>query len=172
MEVNLLLVLVGPFAQHHFAHGGRGVGGGNTDTVKGLEFSGGSTLTTGNDSTSVTHTTAWWSSCTSNKCHNWFWIWLKKSITPFKKLLSYIAEVVLGQKLGGLFLGITADFANHHDALGVLVLQEDVETIDEVGAVEGITTNANTESLSETSLSGLVNGLGEFRTGQRAGITS
>ena len=66
---------------------------------------------------------------------------------------------MLGQKLGGLFLGIAANFANHHDALGVLVLQEDVEAIDEVGAVEGITTNANAESLSETGLSGLVNGL-------------
>ena len=66
---------------------------------------------------------------------------------------------MLGQKLGGLFLGIAANFANHHDALGVLVLQENVEAINEVGAVEGITTNANAESLSETGLSGLVNGL-------------
>ena len=66
---------------------------------------------------------------------------------------------MLGQKLGGLFLGITANFTNHHDALGVLVLQENVEAINEVGAVEGITTNANAESLSETGLSGLVNGL-------------
>ena len=70
---------------------------------------------------------------------------------------------MLGQKLGGLFLGIAANFANHHDALGVLVLQENVEAIDEVCAVEGITTNANAESLSETGLSGLVNGLKESK---------
>ena len=66
---------------------------------------------------------------------------------------------MLGQELGGLLLGIAADLANHHDALGLFVFQENVQTINEIGAIERITANADAQGLAETGRRGLVNGL-------------
>ena len=66
---------------------------------------------------------------------------------------------MFSQELGSLLLGITTNLANHHNTLGVLILQENVQTINEVGTIEWITTNTNAKSLTKTSLSGLMDGL-------------
>lgn len=74
-------------------------------------------------------------------------------------LNTHIRKVVFGQELGRLLLSIAADLANHHDALGVVILQENVQAVDEVGSIERIAANANAQSLAKTGLGGLVDSL-------------
>lgn len=59
---------------------------------------------------------------------------------------------------GSLLFGITTNLTDHHDTLGVGVVEEDLEAINEVGAIEGITTDADTKSLAESGLGSLVDG--------------
>ena len=49
---------------------------------------------------------------------------------------------MLLQKLGGLLLRRAANLADHDNALGLVVLEKHVQTVDKVGAVERITANA------------------------------
>ena len=69
-----------------------------------------------------------------------------------------VLRVELLQEISGILLGGSSNFANHDDTISLLVLEEDLQTVDEVGAGEGITTDSNNEGLSEASLCGLVNG--------------
>lgn len=48
---------------------------------------------------------------------------------------------MLPQELRRLFLGAATDFTDHDDALGCVVLQEQVQAIDEVGSVERVSTD-------------------------------
>ena len=59
------------------------------------------------------------------------------------------ARVVLLQVLGSLLLGLSSDLTNHDDSLGLVVVDEALKAVDEVGAVERITTDANDCGLSE-----------------------
>jgi hypothetical protein len=47
------------------------------------------------------------------------------------------------------FLGVAADLADHDDALGLGVLQEQSEAVDEVGAVDRIAADADAGRLAE-----------------------
>jgi len=65
---------------------------------------------------------------------------------------------VFSEVLSSLFFGITTDFTDHHNTLGLGIVEEDLEAIDEVGAVEGITADTDAKSLAESGLSCLVDG--------------
>ena len=121
--------------------------GGVTDNVDACSFEsgdlvGGSTLTSGNDSASVTHATAWRGSLSSDEADN-----------------GEVAVVVLADPFGSLFLGLTTDLSDHDDTLGLGVDNELTENIDEVSSVEGITANTDDSGLSESLEGGLVNSL-------------
>src|ERR1700726_1930825 len=45
--------------------------------------------------------------------------------------------------------GRPADLANHDDRLGLLVLEEELEAVDEIGAVDGIAADADAARLAE-----------------------
>lgn len=82
------------------------------------------TLTAADDGTGVTHATAGGSSNTGDEGHD------------------RLALGVVGfDEFGRIFFGGTTDFTNHDDAVGFLVVEEDGEGVDEVGAGEGITTD-------------------------------
>ncbi len=76
-------------------------------------------------------------------------------------------RVVLLQKLCGPFFRLSTNLSDHDDSLRVGVLDEDVEAVGEVGPVERVSADADTERLSKPDLRRLVDGLvGE---GARAG---
>jgi hypothetical protein len=59
---------------------------------------------------------------------------------------------MLHEVFGGALLGHASNLANQHDALGLGVGQEHLQAVDEVGAVERITTDANAQRLTQTNL--------------------
>jgi len=101
------------------------------------------TLAAGNDGTGVTHAPAGRRRDTSDERDNGLLL-----------LLVGLAEEVCGVLLSG-----TTDLTDHDDTIGLGVLEEDLEAVDEVGAAEGVTTNTDDERLAETGLGGLVDGL-------------
>src|SRR4051812_40824719 len=62
-------------------------------------------------------------------------------------------------KLGGVLLGGAADLADHDDALRLVILEEELEAVDEVGAVDGIAADADAGRLAEPGRGGLRDGL-------------
>lgn len=79
--------------------------------------------------------------------------------------LAAVDGVSLLEELGGVLLGGATNLADHDDTVSLLVLDEDLEAVDEVGAAEGVTANADDERLAKAGLGGLVDGL----VGQSAG---
>src|SRR5216684_4378326 len=59
------------------------------------------------------------------------------------------------EELRRLFLGRAADLADHDDRLGLLVLEEEFEAVDEIGAVDGIAADADAARLTEAGRGGL-----------------
>ena len=133
---------------HVFAHL-RGVAG-NHDScgLKGSNLRFSVTLAAGDDGTGVAHAAAGGRSLTRNERNN-----------------GQFASVVLLKPLGSLFLGLTANLANHDDALSLGVLHEAREAVNKVGAVEGVTTNANNGRLTQTLSRSLVDSLVGQSTG-------
>ena len=108
----------------------------------------GTTLTTADDGTGVTHAAAGGSGDTGNEGDG-----------------GLVVDVVGLEELGGILLGGTTDLTDHDDTVGLGVLEEDLEAVDEVGAGEGVTTDTDDEGLTETSEGGLVDGLVGQSTG-------
>ena len=75
--------------------------------------------------------------------------------------------IVLRQPLGSLLLGLSADLSNHDDSLGLGVVHELGEHIDEVGSVERITTDTDNGGLAEAESGGLIDSLVRQRAGSR-----
>jgi hypothetical protein len=101
------------------------------------------------DGAGVTHTPARRSRNTGDKAHDWLFV-----------------LVVLLNPVGSLLLNTASDFADHDDAsvgqsstLCFRVLHEALQHIDEVGAVEGVSSYADDGGLAEPCLGGLVDGL-------------
>ena len=71
-------------------------------------------------------------------------------------------------------LCLASDLTNHDDALGVGVVDEELQAVDEVGSVEGVAADADTQRLAEAHGAGLVHGLvGEgARSGDHAHAAS
>ncbi|KAH3669268.1 hypothetical protein OGAPHI_001389 [Ogataea philodendri] len=114
------------------------------------------TLTTGNQSTGVAHSSSWWSSDTGNEGGN--------------GLRHVSGEVVLLEEVGSLFLGLSSDFSNHNDTLGVRVIQKECQSIDEIGARAWVSSHSDHQRLAKTDLCGLVDGL--VGQGTRSGHNS
>ena len=56
---------------------------------------------------------------------------------------------LVGEELRRLLLGLAADLADHDDRLGLVVGQEELEHVDEVGAVDRIAADADRGGLAE-----------------------
>ena len=102
----------------------------------------GTTLTTADDGTGVTHAAAGGSANTSNEGNG-----------------GLVVDVVGLEELGGVLLGRTTDLTDHDDTVGLGVLEEDLQAVDEVGAGEGVTADTDDERLAKAGLGGLVDGL-------------
>src|SRR4051812_47149991 len=72
---------------------------------------------------------------------------------------------VLGDEVGGLLLGRAADLARHHDQLGLRVLLEQRDDVDEARARHRVAADADDARVAEAALGQLVADL----VGQRAG---
>src|SRR5271156_1233116 len=59
------------------------------------------------------------------------------------------------QEFGAVFLGTAADFADHDDRLGLVIGEKHLEHLDEVRAVDRITTDADAARLPQTDRCGL-----------------
>ena len=84
------------------------------------------TLASGNDGTSVAHTTAWRCRLASDEADSW-----------------QVTVVIGAEPLSGFLLSLATDLTNHDDTLGLGVINELGQHIDEVCAVEGVTTDSN-----------------------------
>ena len=71
---------------------------------------------------------------------------------------------VLGDELGGLLLGVAADLAAHHDQLGLGVVLEEPDHVDEARARDRVAADADDRRVAEAALGQLVADL----VGQRA----
>lgn len=70
-----------------------------------------------------------------------------------------VVDVVGLEELGGVLLGGTTNLTDHDDTVGLGVLEEDLQAVDEVGAGEGVTTDTDDERLAQAGLGSLVDGL-------------
>lgn len=88
--------------------------------------------------------------------------------------IPFLYRIELRQVVSSLLLSHTADLSNQDDALRFGILEEHIEAIDEVGAVERITANADAQRLAQTHLRGLVHSLiGEgARSGDDANLAT
>merc|ERR1719452_119351 len=124
--------------------GGKGTAGTNIGLLKSFNLGTSSTLSTGDDGTSVSHSSARGSGHSGNKGDNWLSIW---------------SRVVLNQIISCLLLGLATDFSNHDDTGGFGVVDENLEAVNEVGTIERVSTNANTQGLAKADSTGLMDGL-------------
>jgi len=136
----------------HLTHLGRARAHMHTSGLQGGDFGASGTLATGNDSSSVAHTSAGRSGDTGDEGYDG---------------LGVGAAVGLGQEFGSLLLGFTTDLTDHDDSLGGGIMHKDIKAVNEVSTVEWITTNTNTESLSKANQGSLMNSL--VGQGTRAG---
>jgi hypothetical protein len=70
-----------------------------------------------------------------------------------------VAVIVLREPFSSLLFSLSSDLSNHDYSLGFGVTHKLLENIDEVGSVEGITSNSHDGGLTETHMGGLVNSL-------------
>lgn len=118
---------------------------GNTGGLQSGDLGSGTSLSSGDNGTSVAHSSAGGSRDTGNEGADG---------------LGHVSGlVVLLQELGSLLLGGTSDLSDHDDTVSLLVLEEDLEAVDEVGSGKGVTSDTDNEGLAETDLGGLVDGL-------------
>ena len=75
-----------------------------------------------------------------------------------------LGELLRADEVGGLLLRRAADLADHDDGLGFLVASEEGQAVDEVGAGDGVTADADAGRLPEPRSAGLAHRL----VGQRA----
>src|ERR1700722_8639998 len=80
------------------------------------------------------------------------------------RLLAPALRLVL-EELGGVFFGGAADLADHHDRLRLRVRQEHLQHVDELGALDGVATDADRGGLAEI----LARRLKDRLVGERAG---
>ena len=84
----------------------------------------GSSLSSGNDRAGMSHPSSWRSSLPGNEADDGF-------------------ADVLFDEFGSLLLGIAADLTDHHDAFSLGILFEHFETINEIGPIDRISTDAD-----------------------------
>ncbi|KIU01738.1 hypothetical protein QU38_00075, partial [Staphylococcus aureus] len=62
---------------------------------------------------------------------------------------------LVDRELGGFLFGRAADFADHDHRLGLVVGEEQLEHVDEVGAVDGVAADAHRGGLAQAGIGGL-----------------
>lgn len=143
------------FLAHGATQGSRASLYNNTSSLKSLDLAVGVTLASTDDGTGVTHATSGGSGDASNERDNGL-------------ALSISSTGVVGlDEVGSILLGGSTNLTNHNNTVGLLILQEHVEAVDEVGTREGVTTNTDDERLAKTLLGGLVDGFVGQSTGTR-----
>lgn len=60
--------------------------------------------------------------------------------------------IMLNEVFRSQFLCVTTDFTNENDSLSIWVIEEYLQTVNEIGSVERITTDSNAQSLAQASL--------------------
>ena len=128
--------------EHRSAEVSRGLHNVHTGRREGGELGGGRALATGDDGTSVTHASARRGSGAGDETHH-----------------RLVGVAVLSNPVGGVLLGLATDLTNHDNALGLGVVGEALQAVDEVGAVERISTNADAGGLAKAHIGGLSDGL-------------
>ena len=130
------------FVQEGLAQGSGAALDNNTSRLESGDLRVSATLAAADDGSGVTHTTARGSANAGDETNG-----------------GLVVLVVGLEELGSILLGATTDLTNHDDTVGLLVLEEDLQAVDEVGAGEGVTTDTDDQGLTKTSLGGLVDGL-------------
>eukprot|EP01137_Pigoraptor_chileana_P004132 Opistho-2@45410 len=111
------------------------------------------TLSAGNNGAGVAHAASGGSRAACNKRHD--------------GLGRLASEVVLLEECSRILLRRSTNLTNENDALGLIVLEEDIKAVHEIGSVEWVAANTNTERLAKTRGGRLRNSL--IREGARAG---
>jgi hypothetical protein len=139
---------------HGLEHHGAELGGGLDDVgargLQGLELGSSGSFAAGYDGTSVTHASSRRSTGTGDETDD---------------RLVAVAELL--EPLGGVLLGLATDLSDHDDALRLRVIGEALQAVDEVGAIERISSDADASGLSKTNISGLGNSLVSQGSGSR-----
>ena len=60
------------------------------------------------------------------------------------------------QVVSGFLLGLSPDLADHDNSLGGGIIDEQLQAVDEVCSIEGISPDADTQGLAEADSGGLV----------------
>ena len=92
--------------------------------LEGCHLLPGSSLSSRNDRTGMSHPSSWRSGLPGNEADDGF--------TDF-----------LFNEIGCVVLGISADLTDHHDPFSLGILFEHFETINEIGPIDGIPTDAD-----------------------------
>ena len=87
-----------------------------------------------------------------------------KYIAPFVSLIHAVDSLRLLDEIRRVLFRGAADFADHHDALGLVVAEEHIDAVDKIGAVYRIAADTDTGRLAETGS----RRLGDRFIGQRA----
>lgn len=90
----------------------------------------------------MSHSAPWWCGDTRNKADN-----------------GLVCGIKLLQEFGRIFLSWTSNFSDHDYAISLLILHENLQAVDEVGAGEWVTANSNNKRLAKTCLCSLVDSL-------------
>jgi len=128
---------------HHFQHVLTDLGGRSRHhdacVLHGLDLARGVSFSFLDDCSGVAHSSLWGSSQPSNKTNNWL-----------------IMDVVFLEPIAGHLLGLSSD---HDDSLSLGVDYEFLEDVNEVGAIERISSDTNNSGLAKPSFSSLIDGL-------------
>lgn len=92
--------------------------------LEGCHLLRGSSLSSGNDRAGMSHPSSWRCGLPGNEADDGF-------------------ADVLFDEFGSLLLGISADLSDHHDPFSLEILFEHFETINEIGPIDGIPTDAD-----------------------------
>jgi hypothetical protein len=135
-------VTLDELSKKSLAEGGRAALDNDTGILKRSDLRVGTTLTTADDGAGVAHAAAGGSGNTGNEGNG-----------------GLVVDVVGLEELGGVLLGGTTNLTDHDDTVGLGVLKEDLQAVDEVGAGEGVTTDTDDKGLTKAGLGGLVDSL-------------
>lgn len=87
----------------------------------------------------MSHSASWWSRDTGDERNNWL-----------------ASSIVLLQEIGSLLLSRSSNLSNHDDTIGLTILKEDSQAVDEIGSGEWVTADTDNKGLTKTALGGLV----------------
>lgn len=127
-----------PDTCHGFSDVSRGLGDSDASLFHGSELGFSSSLSTRHDGSCVSHTTARRSGDASDKSDD-----------------RLVGVPVFLQPFTSILFGASSDFSDEDNALGVRIVGESFEAIDEVGSVERIPTNPDASRLSKVVTGGL-----------------